>query len=75
MKDYGMEQQTLGNKVKRNLDWFILILIKSQGNAFKVTSQKIYTFNLQILMYNELRMVGSELKRYLILPPDGQSCE
>ena len=75
MKDYGMEQQTLGNKVKRNLDWFILILIKSQGNAFKVTSQKIYTFNLQILMYNELRMVGSELKRYLILPPDGPSCE
>ena len=73
MKDYGIEQQR--KKVKRNLDWFILILTKSQGNAFKVTSQNIYTFNLQILMYNELKMVASELKPYLILPPDGPSCE
>ena len=73
MKDYGIEQQR--KKVKRNLDWFILILIKSQGNAFKVTSQNIYTLNLQILMYNELKMVARELKPYLILPPDGPSCE
>jgi hypothetical protein len=75
MTDYGIDQQTLRKKVKQNLDWFILILRKSQGNAFKVTRQNMYTLNLQMLMHNELKMVGSELKPYLILPPDGPSCE
>ena len=75
MRDYVLEKQTLRQKVKGDLDWFIIILRKSQENAVESTKQNIYTLNLQILMCNELKMVGNELKPYLILPPDGPSCE
>ncbi len=75
MKNGNVEQKTLSVKVKQYMDWTILVLRKSGENSINLTKRNTHTLHLRTLMSNELKMVAKELKSYLILPPDGPSCE